>query len=476
MVRGIWVVGAIAVAVFSAFSLVAAPLAAATVRSASAADGPDTPDSFLDIDSVRLDYDDAGRAEVAVRLVRPLDSPPPAKSGASVSLDLTSSPRYPGCGGSATGDVRLSISFSSYYGDPPPPRASYDISGRYSGARAVPVSISGDRREMYVTIVDSDIARRDYACFAASSNAGYDVVYDRASDSLTDTYFPGFAPRAAEVRAPAEREVLRGTAPILEWSDFGGRDTVELFSEDPAEPGSFYERSFVYLGPEPTPESGATYERDPAAGVRRLRLAEPPEVGDYWWKIKRTYGSTTFETVRRFRVGPPALTTLRANDATKRGRTTKRPSITRLGIRATRYATVAVLVKLGRKNFYRKTFQASVAARTLTFPGSCKRPGTFKYTVTARDEYGGKKASAGRWSVSRARCAFLRRAEQRARAQARKKKSASRRGGCEPGYSPCLPRVADLDCGEISPSKKPIRVTGSDRYGLDRDNDGYGCE
>lgn len=49
-------------------------------------------------------------------------------------------------------------------------------------------------------------------------------------------------------------------------------------------------------------------------------------------------------------------------------------------------------------------------------------------------------------------------------------------GSCEPGYSPCLPIVADLDCGDIDDSEKPIIVTGSDRYGLDADDDGFGCE
>ena len=47
---------------------------------------------------------------------------------------------------------------------------------------------------------------------------------------------------------------------------------------------------------------------------------------------------------------------------------------------------------------------------------------------------------------------------------------------CEPGYSPFLPIVADLGCGEISDSLKPIRVTGSDRYRLDGDGDGVACE
>lgn len=49
-------------------------------------------------------------------------------------------------------------------------------------------------------------------------------------------------------------------------------------------------------------------------------------------------------------------------------------------------------------------------------------------------------------------------------------------GGCQPGYSPCLPRVADLNCSDIPAAKKPVRVTGSDPYRLDRDGDGTACE
>jgi hypothetical protein len=59
------------------------------------------------------------------------------------------------------------------------------------------------------------------------------------------------------------------------------------------------------------------------------------------------------------------------------------------------------------------------------------------------------------------------------RSAAGKRRSGS---GCEPGYSPCLPRVADLNCSDIPDSKKPVRVTGNDPYGLDRDGDGWGCE
>ncbi len=44
---------------------------------------------------------------------------------------------------------------------------------------------------------------------------------------------------------------------------------------------------------------------------------------------------------------------------------------------------------------------------------------------------------------------------------------------CMVGYSPCLPIVGDLDCGELS---GPFRVTGSDPYRLDADGDGIGCD
>jgi endonuclease YncB( thermonuclease family) len=44
---------------------------------------------------------------------------------------------------------------------------------------------------------------------------------------------------------------------------------------------------------------------------------------------------------------------------------------------------------------------------------------------------------------------------------------------CMPGYSPCLPIVDDLDCGDIG---HPVTVTGTDPYRLDADGDGIGCD
>lgn len=51
---------------------------------------------------------------------------------------------------------------------------------------------------------------------------------------------------------------------------------------------------------------------------------------------------------------------------------------------------------------------------------------------------------------------------------------------CTPGYSPCLPFAPDYDCiggsGDGPKYTGFVRVTGYDPYGLDADNDGYGCE
>jgi hypothetical protein len=55
---------------------------------------------------------------------------------------------------------------------------------------------------------------------------------------------------------------------------------------------------------------------------------------------------------------------------------------------------------------------------------------------------------------------------------------------CTPGYRPCIPnRASDVDCyGGSGNGPRYTRagvvyhVSGSDRYGLDADNDGRGCE
>ncbi|GAB3171429.1 hypothetical protein GCM10027059_39720 [Myceligenerans halotolerans] len=52
---------------------------------------------------------------------------------------------------------------------------------------------------------------------------------------------------------------------------------------------------------------------------------------------------------------------------------------------------------------------------------------------------------------------------------------------CDPNYSGCVPIASDVDCAGGSGNGPayvtgPVRVTGTDIYGLDADGDGIGCE
>jgi len=48
---------------------------------------------------------------------------------------------------------------------------------------------------------------------------------------------------------------------------------------------------------------------------------------------------------------------------------------------------------------------------------------------------------------------------------------------CEVNYSGCLPVVDDLDCKDLKQlNLAPVRVVGVDRYKLDNDGDGIGCD
>ena len=52
---------------------------------------------------------------------------------------------------------------------------------------------------------------------------------------------------------------------------------------------------------------------------------------------------------------------------------------------------------------------------------------------------------------------------------------------CNPNYSGCVPEASDVDCADGQGNgpafvRGPIKVIGSDVYGLDRDHDGIACE
>lgn len=53
--------------------------------------------------------------------------------------------------------------------------------------------------------------------------------------------------------------------------------------------------------------------------------------------------------------------------------------------------------------------------------------------------------------------------------------------GCDPNYDPCVPIALDVDCAGGRGNgpeyvKGPVKVVGTDKYGLDRDGNGIGCE
>ncbi|MDG4826524.1 G5 domain-containing protein [Asanoa sp. WMMD1127] len=52
---------------------------------------------------------------------------------------------------------------------------------------------------------------------------------------------------------------------------------------------------------------------------------------------------------------------------------------------------------------------------------------------------------------------------------------------CDPNYSGCVPIASDVDCAGGSGNgpayvSGPVKVIGDDIYGLDNDDDGYGCD
>ncbi|EBA11780.1 hypothetical protein RCCS2_17666 [Roseobacter sp. CCS2] len=67
------------------------------------------------------------------------------------------------------------------------------------------------------------------------------------------------------------------------------------------------------------------------------------------------------------------------------------------------------------------------------------------------------------------------------RSQTPQRSTNSTGSGCSSHYSGCVPNASDVDCaggGGNGPAyvRGPVRVIGSDIYGLDRDGDGIACE
>jgi resuscitation-promoting factor RpfB len=61
------------------------------------------------------------------------------------------------------------------------------------------------------------------------------------------------------------------------------------------------------------------------------------------------------------------------------------------------------------------------------------------------------------------------------------RKAGRQKAQCDPNYSGCVPIASDVDCAGGRGNGPtyvdgPVRVIGTDIYGLDRDGDGIGCE
>jgi|SRR3989344_6920601 len=67
------------------------------------------------------------------------------------------------------------------------------------------------------------------------------------------------------------------------------------------------------------------------------------------------------------------------------------------------------------------------------------------------------------------------------RPQKNTQKPSSANSSCDPNYSGCVPFASDVDCAGGSGNgpayvQGPVEVIGFDKYGLDRDGNGIGCE
>lgn len=91
-----------------------------------------------------------------------------------------------------------------------------------------------------------------------------------------------------------------------------------------------------------------------------------------------------------------------------------------------------------------------------------------------------RRARARQRQLEQKAAAAERRRQENADAE-RQEQEEEQASNCEPGYEPCLdPSASDYDCqggeGDGPKYTGPVTVTGSDRFDLDRDGDGSGCD
>ncbi|MEX1140980.1 MAG: hypothetical protein WD399_08100 [Thermoleophilaceae bacterium] len=243
--------------------------------------------------------------------------------------------------------------------------------------------------------------------------------------------------------------------------------------------------SYAVTGRPTTEVRGFSLELSPDRRTATAEIADGLIAGRGYrcMRASSTYPSpVSYDTTGRVPFRLP-LTELAIVRKVQLRKSSKRPGHTVVRVRATGDARLAIkLLRRGKPVYRRKLESRGGTTFKKRFKWSCRRTGVFRLVVTARDSYGNRMTERRRWKVSARRCKRLRAAEHRAaerraaRRRAQRERERAKEPECAPGYSPCLPVVGDLDCGDISDSLKPIRVYGDDPYGLDGDNDGLGCE
>ena len=253
--------------------------------------------------------------------------------------------------------------------------------------------------------------------------------------------------------APLGDDDERDRLPLFIWrrdSD-RSRDTLLIYDADPRRGGDVLGRVTTQKpkpsdpddedAPAPRPardELASDIDRDDVDGTWKVRVLDDVAYGTFWWRVQRVHQATkaiVFSEPRRVRVVPGALKRLRLSSSRRNGNSSRRPGYTRLTVRSSPLSKVLVTVKRGGRTMARKRFtEGSDGQSALTFRWSCRRTGTFRYTVQATDPFGTTKTSRGRWTVSGARCAALR-AREAARRQAAERRAAARRRASRPSGS-----------------------------------------
>ena len=172
------------------------------------------------------------------------------------------------------------------------------------------------------------------------------------------------------------------------------------------------------------------YRGDPNAGGQLVSPRSLLPLGRYWWRVRRQrgdYPTVTSET-RSFQVVPGPADHLRVrsyNEGDYRGRT-------RLAIATTPYARISARIFRGRHRVWRRTriqppghkATGKTPLQRLAFRWSCRKPGTYRYLVTARGRGGRTLRKSKKWTVQS--CTALR-ARDRAGEKAYQQEQAARR-------------------------------------------------